>query len=50
MAGRVERRGRDYFATRLGARLRVRRHRPPAASYRGRAIAITELLLDSPPE
>ena len=32
------------------ARLRVRRHRPPAASHPWRAIAITELLLDSTPE
>jgi hypothetical protein len=34
MAGRVERHGRDYFATPL-ARLRGRRHRPPAASHPG---------------
>jgi hypothetical protein len=32
------------------ARLGERRHRPPVASHPGRAIAITELLLDSPPE
>jgi hypothetical protein len=31
------------------ARRRVRRHRQPAASHPWRAIAITELLLDSPP-
>ena len=50
MAGRVERRGRDYFATRLAHDFEHGVTGRPVRVIPGEQSRINELLLDSPPE
>jgi hypothetical protein len=50
MAGHVERRGRDYFATRLAHDFEYGVIDRPLRVIPGEHLAITELPLDSPPE